>query len=85
MVGNTWGCTHTLTLCFVSGDSVQEDMIKKHECPYCGKRMKLHSNMVEHIRTHTGEKPYSCVGCNRGFAKKFNLKVHMSTCQFINC
>lgn len=48
----------------------------KLECPYCGKRLWDKHHMMTHLRTHTGERPYSCDVCSASFAQKGNLMVH---------
>ena len=48
-----------------------EAHIKRHaiteplfSCPYCGKGSKSKANLEQHIRIHTGVRPYSCDVCN---------------------
>lgn len=38
---------------------------------------RFHSNLVVHIRSHTGEKPYKCGQCNYACKQASKLKRHM--------
>merc|ERR1719193_813170 len=52
---------------------------KRVYCTYCNKSFKKSFDLSQHIRSHTGEKPFQCVICGRGFAQKSNVKKHMTT------
>lgn len=48
-------------------------------CTYCGSSFTKNFDLQQHIRSHTGEKPFQCIVCGRAFAQKSNVKKHMQT------
>uniref|UniRef100_A0A674NWG0 Zinc finger protein 341 n=1 Tax=Takifugu rubripes TaxID=31033 RepID=A0A674NWG0_TAKRU len=53
--------------------------VPKLKCNYCDKVFSKNFDLQQHIRSHTGEKPFQCIVCGRPFAQKSNVKKHMQT------
>ncbi|KAE8741147.1 hypothetical protein FOCC_FOCC013309 [Frankliniella occidentalis] len=46
------------------------------KCETCGKEFTNRVHHEEHVRSHTGERPFQCVECGKGFATKRSLRNH---------
>ena len=53
------------------------DMLRPHQCSFCGRRFKRKDHRVEHERIHTGERPFVCTNCGRAFIQKHQLISHI--------
>eukprot|EP00090_Calanus_glacialis_P028985 TRINITY_DN46478_c0_g1_i1.p1 TRINITY_DN46478_c0_g1~~TRINITY_DN46478_c0_g1_i1.p1 ORF type:complete len:728 (-),score=118.92 TRINITY_DN46478_c0_g1_i1:190-2373(-) len=52
---------------------------KINECMECKAVFKKPSKLKQHMRVHSGIKPFECDQCDKSFARKTNLQLHKRT------
>ena len=45
-------------------------------CRVCNKTVSCTATLRDHMRTHTGERPFKCSECNLSFSQRSNLRMH---------
>uniref|UniRef100_A0A4W5P3L4 Zinc finger protein 516 n=1 Tax=Hucho hucho TaxID=62062 RepID=A0A4W5P3L4_9TELE len=59
------------------GEGGGEDKASAYDCNVCGRSFPFQSSLSQHMRRHTGARPYKCPYCDHRASQKGNLKVHI--------
>lgn len=79
-----WPC-HVCSRVFLTSGNLKLHVQKEHEpdqtgmryhCRMCDKTLSTHTARKYHEMRHTGEKPYICEECGRGFTQPSGLNTH---------
>ena len=55
------------------------ESLKLFKCPFCTYYSKNKTSVLQHVRTHTKEKPFKCGVCGKSFNQKAGVQQHMRT------
>ncbi|XP_077550518.1 zinc finger X-chromosomal protein-like isoform X2 [Haemaphysalis longicornis] len=55
----------------------RERPARKHACAYCPYSSSNRSHVTRHERGHTGERPFVCQVCQKGYRRREDLEAHV--------
>ncbi|XP_059093889.1 zinc finger E-box-binding homeobox protein zag-1-like isoform X2 [Tigriopus californicus] len=53
--------------------------LRRFKCNDCGKAFKFKHHLKEHVRIHTGDKPFECKHCGKRFSHSGSYSSHMTS------
>lgn len=65
---------------------MDDQVLRRFKCEQCGKAFKFKHHLKEHIRIHSGEKPFECTNCRKRFSHSGSYSSHMTSkkCLILN-
>lgn len=63
----------------ISSFTESASTLKIHTCDICKKTFKRREHLYQHVKLHTGFRPFTCQNCNKSFMRKEHLLRHMTS------
>ncbi|XP_058823548.1 zinc finger protein 1-like [Topomyia yanbarensis] len=57
----------------------ESTLLRKFKCTDCDKAFKFKHHLKEHVRIHSGEKPFACTNCGKRFSHSGSFSSHMTS------
>uniref|UniRef100_A0A2H8TKR2 Zinc finger protein 184 n=1 Tax=Melanaphis sacchari TaxID=742174 RepID=A0A2H8TKR2_9HEMI len=73
---STYNKNERVENCLSQNNSLEVNINNPAQCNVCSKILKDPGYLHEHMRLHTGVKPFKCDKCNMAFRFKSNLRMH---------
>ncbi|XP_063073519.1 zinc finger protein 845-like [Engraulis encrasicolus] len=61
-------------------EQTANEAVDPRACPVCCLVLARASDMERHMRSHSAEKPYECLHCDKSYRYPYNLKKHVDFC-----
>ncbi|CAC5381029.1 KRAB [Mytilus coruscus] len=61
---------------FIHKTAEEDGNRKEYPCPFCDKVFYSNGHRKRHLIKHTGERPFKCEECGKGFTEKRSLQNH---------
>jgi uncharacterized Zn-finger protein len=62
---------------WINGSYKSSHWIETYSCSQCTKSSAWSTKLQQHIRIHSGEKPYICMKCQKAFSRSEKFKLQM--------
>jgi KRAB domain-containing zinc finger protein len=75
-------CGKSLAAAHMTEHIKTHELVRSYKCDHCNLVLKTRLGFIQHLRLHTGEKPYACKECGETFSASSRRSEHIKRFHF---